>query len=226
MPFKMTFKERRGHRIMTAVSLPFALQLVALTIVFSTEGSAAGAETSAVSAKISYCEDCHGPSGQGYRGYYPMPRLAGQQTEYLVNQLRAFVEHRRTNNIMANVAHVLSPSMITALAIHFRELNPEPLGGAPKGLVETGKKIFEDGVPDANVAACAACHGPDATGSNQIPRLAGQLYPYILTELANWGKERGQIPSKPDTSAIMEPVAHSLTKPQIEAVAAYLSYLK
>ena len=69
-------------------------------------------------------------------------------------------------------------------------------------------------------AACAACHGPDATGSGQIPRLAGQLYPYVIKELTNWSKERGQNPTKPDTSAIMSPVAHSLSKPQIEAVAA------
>ena len=88
------------------------------------------------------------------------------------------------------------------------------------------KKIFEDGVPDANVAACAACHGPDASGSGQIPRLAGQLYPYVIKELVNWGKERGQNPAKPDTSAIMSPVAHSLTRAQIEAVAAFVSYLK
>ena len=127
---------------------------------------------------------------------------------------------------MFNVAHVLSPAMITALATQFQDLNPKPIGGAPKELVATGKKIFEDGVPDANVAACAACHGPDATGNGQIPRLAGQLYPYVIKELTNWGKERGQNPANPDTSAIMSPVAHSLTKPQIEAVAAYVSSLK
>ena len=43
-------------------------------------------------AKIQYCKTCHGVSGQGYRGAYPMPRLAGQQTEYLENQLKAFGE--------------------------------------------------------------------------------------------------------------------------------------
>ena len=127
---------------------------------------------------------------------------------------------------MFNVAHVLSPTMITALATNFRTLNPRPVGGAPKNQVAAGKKIFEDGVPDANIAACAACHGPDATGKDEFPRLAGQLYPYVVKELTNWGKERGQIPGKPDTSAVMQPVAHSLTKPQIEAVAAYVSYLK
>jgi cytochrome c553 len=144
----------------------------------------------------------------------------------LENQLRAFVEHRRTNNIMFNVAHNLSPTMIRALATNFRHFNPRPLGGAPKNLVAAGKKIFEDGVPDANIVACAACHGPDATGKDEFPRLAGQLYPYVVKTLSNWGKERGQIPGKPDTSAVMQPVVHSLTKSQIEAVAAYVSYLK
>ena len=184
------------------------------------------ASRGSIQAKLSYCKDCHGPSAQGYRGYFPIPRLAGQQTEYLENQLRAFIEHRRTNNVMFNVAHALSPSMISALAANFRDLNPVPVGGAPRQRVAEGKRIFEDGVPDANVAACAACHGPDATGTGEIPRLAGQLYPYLVKELTNWGKERGQNPAKPDTSAIMSPVAHSLTKPQIEAVAAYVSYLR
>ena len=179
-----------------------------------------------VQAKLSYCKDCHGPSAQGYRGFFPIPRLAGQQTEYLENQLQAFVEHRRTNNIMFNVAHALSPAMISALAANFRNLNPKPIGGAPQQLVAAGKTIFEDGIPDANVAACAACHGPDATGRGQIPRLAGQLYPYVIKELTNWGKERGQNRAKPDTSAIMSPVAHSLNSRQIEAVAAYVSSLR
>jgi cytochrome c553 len=82
------------------------------------------------------------------------------------------------------------------------------------------------GLPDQDIAACAACHGPDAAGAGLIPRLAGQLYPYVIDKLVNWGKERGQNPKIPDTSAIMSPVAHSLNKSQIEAVAAYVSTLK
>jgi cytochrome c553 len=176
--------------------------------------------------KISYCKDCHGVSAQGYNGYYPIPRLAGQQTEYLQNQLRAFIEHRRTNNIMFNVAHSLSPAMLSALAAHFASLHPPPIGGAPRQLVARGRKIFEDGMPEVNIAACAACHGPDATGSGQIPRLAGQLYPYLIKTLSNWDKERGRNPTMPDTSAIMSPVAHSLNRSQIEAVAAFVSTLR
>ena len=216
-----TLNERRRGRLVKVVGIQLALQIAILAVVFTGPGRADDLQS-----KIGYCKDCHGPSAQGYRGYFPIPRLAGQQPEYLENQLRAFIEHRRTNNIMFNVAHTLSPAMIAGLAAQFRALNPKPIGGAPTQLVATGKKIFEDGVPDINIAACAACHGPDATGSGQIPRLAGQLYPYVIKELTNWGKERGQNPAKPDTSAIMSPVAHSLNKSQIEAVAAFVSSLK
>ena len=227
----MLLNDAIGLRIMTAISSRLAFQLTILAIVLSAMGRADAKDTTAVSkqdvqAKIRYCQDCHGLSGQGFRGFFPIPRLAGQQPEYLKNQLQAFVERRRTNNIMFNVAHVLKPAMITAIATSFKNLNPKPLGGAPKRLVAAGKDIFENGVPDANVAACAACHGPEATGHGEIPRLAGQLDSYVVMELTTWTHERGQNPANPDTSAIMKPVAHSLTRPQIEAVAAYVSSLK
>jgi cytochrome c553 len=201
-----------------------AAALSAAGLTHSTE--AAAAPKTSVDAKIGYCEDCHGPAGQGYYGYFPIPRLAGQQTQYIKNQLQAFIEHRRTNNIMFNVAHVLSPAMISALAERFRSFNPPPFGGAPRAFVATGKEIFQDGLPDANIAACAACHGPEAYGHDQIPRLAGQLYPYLVRALNNWGAERGQHTAQPDTSATMLPIAHSLNKRQMEAVAAYVSTLK
>jgi len=204
--------------------------LAALILTFALVGTVSAQHRISLSGdlqgKISYCKDCHGVSAQGYNGYYPIPRLAGQQPEYLQNQLRAFIEHRRTNNIMFNVAHSLSPAMLSALAAHFAALHPPPIGGAPRQLVATGRKIFEDGMPEVNIAACAACHGPEATGSGQIPRLAGQLYPYMIKTLSNWDKERGRNPTVPDTSAIMSPVAHSLNKSQIEAVAAFVSTLR
>jgi cytochrome c553 len=127
---------------------------------------------------------------------------------------------------MNNVAHVLSSSMLSALAMHFKDLNPKPLGGAPKELIPAGKQIFEEGIPAADVPPCASCHGPDAKGNELFPRLAGQLHEYIFNKLTNWSKERGQKPAAPDISAMMEPIAHGLTEPQIKAVAAYVSYLE
>jgi cytochrome c553 len=204
-------------------SLPLLLS-VAIMLVAFTAPSHARVSRQSVLAKVTYCKDCHGTSAQGFRGYYAIPRLAGQQPQYLKNQLRAFVEHNRPNPIMSNVAHVLRPALIKAIASYFHHLNPPPLGGGPRRLVAAGRNIFQNGIPQRNVAACAACHGPDATGHGEIPRLAGQLYWYVVKELDNWPKERGV--KRPDTSIIMKPVAHSLTKSEIRDVAAYVSYLK
>ena len=181
----------------------------------------------ALKAKTDYCKTCHGLDGQGFRGSFPMPRLAGQQPEYLANQLQAFIDRRRTNPVMFNVAHVLDPSMVKALAAYFQNLNPKPLGGggAAKALVPEGKKIYEEGVPSTSVPPCASCHGSEAKGADAFPRLAGQLPDYIYRKLTNWDKERGQDKDRPDNSAIMQPIAHELTEAQIKAVAAYVSQL-
>jgi cytochrome c553 len=209
-----------------AILLTAAFAIVASGVVHAEDKGAAAVPKQEFEAKVAYCKTCHGVSGQGFRGAFPMPRLAGQQPEYLENQLQAFIERRRTNPVMFNVAHVLKPSMLTALAAHFKELNPKPLGGAPKELVAAGKKIYEEGVPSAEVPPCASCHGQDAKGADAFPRLAGQLHDYVAKKLLNWSKERGQDLAKPDTSAIMEPIAHNLTEVQVKAVAEYLSYLE
>ena len=127
---------------------------------------------------------------------------------------------------MGNVAHVLSPGMVDALATHFKDLDPPPYGGAPRDLMSEGEKIYHEGVPSAEVPACDSCHGKDAHGIDQFPRLAGQLDGYVIAKLVNWPKERGQDPKNPDNSEIMGPIAEKLTKEQIAAVAAYISDLK
>ena len=204
-------------------ALPWAVGLMAVTLAGATRAAndAATVSSQELQGKLQYCEVCHGVSAQGFRGYYPIPRLAGQQVAYIQNQLQGFSEHKRTNNIMFNVGHVLSPAMITALANSFHDLNPKPLGNAPKELVAAGKQIYEEGVPGANVPACSSCHGKEAEGDGQFPRLAGQLYAYVSLQLTNWSKERAE-----NTSDIMAPIARGLTDAQIKAVAAYLSYLE
>jgi len=184
--------------------------------------------TGGIAGKVEYCTDCHGPSGQGYHGYLTMPRLAGQTPEYIDKQLRNFVDRSRERNLFINMAkvHGLSPDLRAALAAHFRGLDPRPIGGGPRNLLGTGKRIYDEGIPEANIPACAACHGPDAKGQEAIPRLAGQLYAYTVKELTNWSTERAQGAAKDDTSAVMNPIAHALSPAQVSAVAAYLSDLR
>ncbi len=222
---------------MKVIRLLFALQAASLAALFV---GAALAETDAqapsktppyskqaLQSKIEYCQTCHGASGEGTRGSVPIPRLAGQQVKYLENQLRNFILHRRVNNIMSNAVQQMGSAEMAALAAHFNALNPKPLGGAPTDFVAAGKKIYEEGVPEANVSACASCHGPEAKGAGVYPRLAGQLNDYIIKKLTNWEKERGKDPAVPAKSeATMKSVTHNLTGTQIAAVAAYLSFVE
>src|SRR6202040_1183429 len=115
-------------RISTALlAAAFAIAASATTQAQDKSKSKADFSQPELKAKIAYCKTCHGLSGQGFRGSYPMPRLAGQQPEYLVNQLKAFIERRRNNPVMFNVAHVLTTQMDNALAEQFNRLDPKPL---------------------------------------------------------------------------------------------------
>jgi cytochrome c553 len=215
------------------IGLVLALATVVLAVVFSVGVRAVDAEMAAGSrgylqAKIEYCEDCHGRSGQGYVGFLTMPRLAGQTTTYLESQLRAFAEGRRDRGLFLNMAkiHGMNPTMRTALAAHFREAHPRPFGGAARHLATAGRRIFDDGVPEANIPACAACHGPEAQGQGPNPRLAGQLYPYLMSRLSRFPSESRRAGADVDPTTTMARIAHNLTRSQMAAVAAYVSQLK
>jgi cytochrome c553 len=222
-------ESRRGRNKVGRMNSKSASLIAILSFLTSApvaaEDKSAAVSPQGLKAKTDYCKTCHGLDGQGFRGSVPMPRLAGQQPEYLANQLQAFIDRRRTNPVMFNVAHVLDPAMVTALSAYFLNLNPKPLGGASKAFVPEGKKIYEEGVSSTDVPPCASCHQPDGRGADAFPRLAGQLHDYVYRKLTNWDKERGQNKDKPDNSAIMQPIAHNLTDAQIKAVAAYVSQL-
>lgn len=235
MPSAKLMSMRRGEGwTMKYVGLLLAMPPAMLAMVFATTSFAAGADTEAISkhdlqAKTQFCQDCHGPSGQGTPGgYLPIPRIAGQTPEYIERQLLAFAESMRDKNssVGMTATHSVSPAMRSLLAAHFSSLNPDPIGDGPRDLVATGKTIYEEGVPEANVPACSGCHGPEARGKGAIPRLAGQLDSYTERELAGWSKLRGQNPLKVGEAAAMKHVAHNLSSSQIAALAAYLGYLK
>lgn len=217
----------RYLRAQLMMQLCLAALLVSTTCIAADRDMATPA-AGAIHAKMAYCQDCHGPSGQGYAGFAPIPRIGGQTTRYLENQLKAFAESRRDANATIEMSSIHGPSepMRTALAEHFSKLDPEPISDGPKDLVAAGKKIYAEGVPTSNVPACSACHGPDAKGRAEIPRLAGQLYPYTVAQLEGWSTKRGNDLESADMAAVMTPVAHALSHDQIAAVAAYLSYLK
>ena len=115
--------------------------------------------------------------------------------------------------------------MHSLLAEYFHGLEARPAEDGPRDLVAGGKKIYDEGIPNAHVPACTTCHGADAKGSEATPRLAGQHYSYLVAQLMGWQKGyRSKDPVKPDASNSMQPIAATMNTEQIAAVAAYLSF--
>lgn len=173
-------------------------------------------------ASVSNCTWCHGPSAQGYT---PAPRLAGQQYQYIENQLGSFARHRRDNPFsrmyMWHAAGNLNRESAHNLAIYFASLHPEAANDGNRNLVALGRTIYQQGVPSDNVVACVACHGPRAEGFAQIPRLGGLSYSYLQNRLNQWreGYDRGAMHPMPH-------VANQLSADQIAALASYLSFME
>jgi cytochrome c553 len=72
-----------------------------------------------------YCDSCHAP---GLVGQKHIPRLAGQQYEYLVKQLRAYKAQTRPDmdGSMTMAAQPLSAEDIELLAYYIAHLGPTP----------------------------------------------------------------------------------------------------
>ena len=195
------------------------LNTAVLAIVFSAVSSLAG---HAESHAIRNCTWCHGTSAQGY---LPAPRLAGQRSQYIENQLVGFRKHTRDNpfskQYMWFATENLSSLTAHDLAIYFSKLSPKAAEDGNQQLAAMGRTIYQDGVPDSNIVACIACHGPHAEGIREIPRLGGLAYSYLQRRLEQWGEGYNRSARHP-----MPHVASELSPKQIAALASYLSFIK
>jgi cytochrome c553 len=173
-------------------------------------------------ASVRNCTWCHGTSAQGVS---TAPRLAGQRHQYIEKQLASFNHHTRDNpfsrQFMWGAVASLSPQSARDLANYFSTLPPKAAGDGDPGLAATGKTIYELGIPDSNVVSCLVCHGPNAEGVRDIPRLGGLAYSYLKRRLAQWGEGYHAAVSYP-----MPRVARSLSPDDVDALASYLSFIR
>jgi len=115
----------------------------------------------------------------------------------------------------------LDPDAVRNLADYFASLPPRSAHDGRRALVQRGEAIFLQGIPEANVAACLACHGPAGQGVRDIPRLGGMSYFYLKRRLEEWGQGYHSTVGSP-----MPLVAGSLGADEIEALASYFSYVR
>jgi cytochrome c553 len=173
-------------------------------------------------AKIQDCTWCHGTSAQGLS---TAPRLAGQRHQYIQKQLQNFSNHARDNpfskQYMWGAAAALGPQTSRDLALYFSMLSPKAAGDGDRELAALGKTLYELGNADLDIPSCAVCHGPNAEGIRDIPRLAGLSSYYLKRRLEEWveGYHAG-------ADFPMPRVASRLSPSQIQALSSYLSFIK
>lgn len=165
------------------------------------------------------CSNCHGMDGNSINPNFP--KLAGQQPDYLVAQLKYFRGHNRADpegsEYMWGIARKLTDEQISGLAAYFSERKDAPNVAGDPALVATGKAIYENGIPKEEVAACAGCHGQAGKGSGTFPRLAGQHKDYMIKQLYVLS-QTNQRPA----GAMMTSLVHGLTPRDMVAVTTYL----
>ena len=175
------------------------------------------AQSAALHKTIETCGTCHGINGRSVSPTFP--NLAAQTAPYIEAQLHAFTDQTRADPdaqaYMWGMASQLDDESISGLAGYFSRQSAASGGGSNTTLIAQGKQIFVEGVPGRQIRACATCHGAQAQGNGPFPRLAGQHAPYLLRQLL-------VIQSALRTAPVMHGVIKDLTKPQMEAVVAYL----
>lgn len=166
---------------------------------------------------IAICGTCHGPQGNSEQPKFP--RLAAQNAGYLTAQLKNFRDQTRGDpdaiSYMWGMAGELTDDTIAVLAKYYSTQTAHSPSRAQSPEISKGREIYEKGIESEGVPACAACHGPDAHGLGDYPRLAGQHTQYILKQL-------GSFQSNMRNVAVMHGVAQNLRVSEMTAVATYL----
>jgi cytochrome c553 len=195
-----------------------ALSLAALAC---TAPSLQAQETDAAKLATQVCASCHGPRGDSISPAFP--KIAGQRVEYLENQLKAFRDRTRADPMaqayMWGMTSQLSEDSIKKLAVFYSGQKPAPGKAANPKLVQSGKAIYETGIPSAKVQACNTCHGPNGEGNAAFPRLAGQHAEYVVKQLVLFKSSLREGGS----ALIMHNISTGMSFEQMETVAAYLA---
>ena len=162
--------------------------------------------------KAAVCAACHGVDGNSASAQYP--KLAGQTARYIYIQLKDFKEGRRKNPLMSPMAASLSKEDMWAIGAYFESQKQAPSTYKVSGAkVAEGKKIADD-------ALCTMCHLGGFSGQNEVPRVAGQHYEYIVKQLKDFRAR-----NRTNDAGSMTSVAGTISEQDILDLAHYIASL-
>jgi cytochrome c553 len=158
------------------------------------------------------CAGCHGVPGS-YNAYpaYRVPKLGGQNADYLEIALQGYRRGTRGHATMQGQASSLTDQDIADVAEYFASRAGEPEVGRNKATeleIEEGRR---------KATACIQCHGQEGVAAaSQWPNLAGQHESYLTEAMSQYKDGRR-------ADLLMNPLIAPLDEATIEELAAYFA---
>jgi cytochrome c553 len=173
---------------------------------------------------VTPCFMCHGLDGVGDSAG-AFPRLTGQAAFYMYKQLIDYASEARPHDVMTPIARQMTEPQMANVAFYYSVLDA-PHARRPAvepEVLARGRKIAEDGLPEADLQACNFCHGKNGSGNPPLfPYLAGQYAPYAELQMQLF--KRGIRTSDP--LGVMRDIARKLSDQEIRALALYFEWLR
>ena len=201
--------------------------VITIGIVLTVKAYAAG-DVAKGKASYAVCMACHGADGMGNKALNA-PRIAGQESWYLVRQLKNFKNGIRGADPKDKYGMQMRPMALTlandqaiADVAKYVSIMPEQkiVEKTVNGDIAAGKKAY---------MICQACHGPTGGGNQALnsPKLAGQQDWYVVRQLKNFKAGTRGTKSGDTYGMQMRPMAMTLANDEaIKNVAAFIASLK
>lgn len=200
--------------------------------------------------KAATCASCHGEDGNSMVGTFP--KLAGQHSGYIIQQLKAFKSKDRNAPMMAPLAMALDDQDMQDLAAFYasqkisknqppmlfsdedededeksaedQEKSTEDNGAKLKSIIALGGDLYRNGNLKSEVSACIACHGPNGEGNKpaSFPAIRGQHADYLIKSLTDFKDDARSNVS----DNMMHMIAEKMTVKEIQAAAYHISMMK
>jgi cytochrome c553 len=128
--------------------------------------------------KAEPCFACHGANGRSTLSAFPI--IAGLSMRYIYLQLKDFKDGRRRDPSMdLLVANLTREDMLDLGAFFAAQKQGD------NGFKSNPEKAAR-GKAKADETLCSMCHLGELAGQNEIPRVAGQHYDYIVKQLKDF----------------------------------------
>lgn len=174
--------------------------------------------------KLNKCITCHTLSGNSMVSMWP--NLAEQHFEYMIKQLFEFKKGKSGNRfdpVMFGVLQGVMEEDLIELADHFSKQVLEKKSIVEPEYFEMGKNLYLYGNEKTKTAGCVGCHSIDGAGNKlaNYPSLKWQHKDYLVTQLKKFKSgDRSN-----DVNSIMRDIAKTMSEMDINAVAAYISFM-